>query len=49
MIITLCARYILADFPEPFQDALGLSDAIGYLFIRNKENGMDGVFFVKTA
>ncbi|NHB98648.1 DUF1963 domain-containing protein [Photorhabdus stackebrandtii] len=38
-----------ADFPEPFQDALGLSDAIGYLFIRNKEDGIDGIFFVQTA
>ncbi|CDH26419.1 DUF1963 domain-containing protein [Xenorhabdus bovienii] len=38
-----------SDFPEPFQDALGLSDAIGYLFIRNKENGIDGLFFVQTA
>ncbi|CDH05483.1 hypothetical protein XBO1_1920001 [Xenorhabdus bovienii str. oregonense] len=39
-----------ADFPEPFQDALGLSDAIGYLFIRKKEeNEIDGLFFVQTA
>ncbi|MEX0445372.1 DUF1963 domain-containing protein [Xenorhabdus sp. SGI246] len=38
-----------ADFPEPFQDALGLSDAIGYLFIKNKDNEIEGIFFVQTA
>ncbi|MBS9443674.1 DUF1963 domain-containing protein [Photorhabdus heterorhabditis] len=38
-----------ADFPKPFQDALGLSDAIGYLFIKSTENGIEGIFFVQTA
>ncbi|HEK2983455.1 TPA: DUF1963 domain-containing protein, partial [Proteus mirabilis] len=38
-----------ADFPPPFKDVLGLSDAIGYLFIKNEGNNIEGLFFVQTA
>ncbi|HAT1514001.1 TPA: DUF1963 domain-containing protein [Morganella morganii] len=38
-----------ADFPSPFKDVLGLSDAIGYLFIKNEGNNIEGLFFVQTA
>lgn len=38
-----------ADCPLPFKDVLGLSDAIGYLFIKNEGNNIEGLFFVQTA
>lgn len=40
-----------ADFPEPFKDALYLSDAIGYLLINTQMGGeeADGVFFAQAG
>jgi len=40
-----------SDFPAPFQDALYMTDGVGYLLI-NKHNGnsmSDGCFFVQVA
>ncbi|RAW18394.1 DUF1963 domain-containing protein [Paenibacillus taichungensis] len=41
------------DFPHPYQDILGLSDANGYLLLRNglasAHAPLDGIFFVQTA
>ncbi|WP_222124538.1 DUF1963 domain-containing protein [Paenibacillus xylanexedens] len=41
------------DFPAPYQDILGLTDANGYLFLRNdieaSEVPLAGIFFVQTA
>lgn len=42
-----------ADFPNPYQDILGLSDANGYLLLRTGPSSarapLDGIFFVQTA
>lgn len=40
-----------SDFPEPFQDALYLSDALGYLLINPSPDAekVDGCFFVQVA
>ncbi|PVZ32482.1 DUF1963 domain-containing protein [Pseudomonas sp. CC120222-01a] len=40
-----------SDFPEPFKDALYLSDATGYLLINKQLGGelADGCFFVQAA
>ncbi|WP_025026058.1 DUF1963 domain-containing protein [Caldalkalibacillus mannanilyticus] len=40
-----------SDFPEPYQDALYLTDAIGYLFLRKGKSAGEapGIFFVQTA
>ncbi|SEN94565.1 MULTISPECIES: hypothetical protein [unclassified Paenibacillus] len=42
-----------ADFPDPYQDILGLSDATGYLLLRtgpaSAQAPLDGIFFVQTA
>lgn len=42
-----------ADFPDPYQDILGLSDANGYLLLRtgpaSAQAPLDGIFFVQTA
>ncbi|MFB8375821.1 hypothetical protein [Paenibacillus taichungensis] len=41
------------DFPDPYQDILGLSDANGYLLLRtglaSAHAPLDGIFFVQTA
>ncbi|MCZ1266757.1 DUF1963 domain-containing protein [Paenibacillus tundrae] len=41
------------DFPHPYQDILGLSDANGYLLLRTgpatAQAPLDGIFFVQTA
>lgn len=41
------------DFPHPYQDILGLSDANGYLLLRtgpaSAQAPLDGIFFVQTA
>ncbi|MBD2802468.1 DUF1963 domain-containing protein [Xenorhabdus sp. M] len=44
----LCQIYS-SDFPEKFKDVLGLSDAIGYLFIKKEGNEVEGIFFVQAA
>lgn len=36
-----------SDFPKPFDDIFGLSDAIGYLYIKNDLSS--GLFFVQTT
>jgi len=40
-----------ADFPDPFKDALYLSDAVGYLLINTQMGGeeVDGCFFVQAG
>lgn len=42
-----------ADFPAPYQDILGLSDANGYLLLRtgpaSAQAPLDGIFFVQIA
>lgn len=42
-----------ADFPDPYQDIMGLSDANGYLLLRtgpaSAQTPLDGIFFVQTA
>ncbi|GAA0892868.1 DUF1963 domain-containing protein [Fulvivirga kasyanovii] len=40
-----------SDFPHPFQDALYLTDALGFLFIRKARHEGErlGLFFVQTA
>ncbi|WP_336764539.1 DUF1963 domain-containing protein [Paenibacillus sp. USHLN196] len=49
----LVCQIYSADFPESYQDILGLSDANGYLFLRkgpaSAEAPLDGLFFVQTA
>ncbi|QPN47868.1 DUF1963 domain-containing protein [Priestia aryabhattai] len=40
-----------SDFPVPFQDALYMTDAVGYLFINKQlgDNVADGCFFVQAG
>lgn len=49
----LVCQIYSADFPAPYQDILGVSDAIGYLFLRkgpaSAEAPLNGLFFVQTA
>ncbi|WP_340398590.1 DUF1963 domain-containing protein [Paenibacillus sp. FSL H8-0079] len=49
----LVCQVYSADFPEPYQDILGLSDANGYLFLRkgpaSAEAPLDGLFFVQAS
>lgn len=36
-----------ADFPSPYKDIFGLSDALGYLYVNNNQDG--GLFFVQVT
>ncbi|MGF9697073.1 hypothetical protein [Paenibacillus sp. MABNR03] len=49
----LVCQIYSADFPAPYKDILGLSDASGYLFLRkgpaSAEAPLDGLFFVQTS
>ncbi|WP_339307587.1 DUF1963 domain-containing protein [Paenibacillus sp. FSL R5-0519] len=49
----LVCQIYSGDFPDPYQDILGLSDANGYLFLRkglaSAHAPFDGIFFVQTA
>lgn len=48
---TFFCQIYSSDFPEPFQDALYLTDALGFLFIRKvqDESNLFGLFFVQAA
>ncbi|MCP1185156.1 DUF1963 domain-containing protein [Paenibacillus sp. 1781tsa1] len=49
----LVCQVYSGDFPDPYRDILGLSDANGYLFLRkglaSAHAPFDGIFFVQTA
>ena len=49
----LVCQIYSGDFPDPYQDILGLSDANGYLFLRkglaSAHAPFDAIFFVQTA